>query len=51
MNVPTDRCLVTPSPIDPRSVKTAASIDPGIFVAPRVQGLPVRPAVGRSRGR
>jgi len=38
---PTDRCLVIPSPIDPRSLKVAASIDPGIFAEPRVQGLPV----------
>jgi hypothetical protein len=38
---PTDRCLVIPAPIDPRSLKVAASVDPGIFKEPRVQGLPV----------
>ncbi|MEA2630693.1 MAG: hypothetical protein QOE66_912 [Chloroflexota bacterium] len=41
---PTDRCLVIPAPIDPRSLKVAESVDPGIFKEPRVQGLPVRTA-------
>jgi hypothetical protein len=45
--VPTDRCLVVARPIDPRSLKVAASmsIDPGIFAEPKVQGLPVEPPV------
>jgi hypothetical protein len=47
----TDRSLVIARPIDPASLKVAASpsIDPGIFVTPRVQGLPVDPAVSRFR--
>jgi hypothetical protein len=45
---PTDRCLLIAPPIDPRSVRTAAStIDPGIFAEPRVQGLAIRPRVWR----
>jgi len=41
-DVATDRCLVVPSEVDPRSIKEAASIDPGIFKEPRVVGLPIR---------
>jgi len=46
---PTDRCLVNPPSIDPGSIKTAASIDPGIFAEPRVQGLPIRTSGWRPR--
>jgi hypothetical protein len=49
VGVPTDRCLVVAPPIDPRSLKVAASIDPGIFAAPRVQGLPIETARWRPR--
>jgi hypothetical protein len=47
----TDRNLVIARPIDPASLKVAASpsIDPGIFVAPRVQGLPIVPFVRGTR--
>jgi len=41
-DVSTDRCLITPSEVDPLSIKEAASIDPGIFKEPRVVGLPIR---------
>jgi hypothetical protein len=50
-NASTDRCLVVARPIDPRSLKVAASmsIDPSIFAAPRVQGLPIEPFVRGTR--
>jgi hypothetical protein len=50
MSGSTDRCLVVASgQNDPRFLVTAsAGIDPGIIKAPRVQGLPVRPARWRS---
>jgi hypothetical protein len=48
-SVPTDRCLVVAPSIDPRSLKVAESIDPGIFAAPRVQGLPIETARWRLR--
>jgi hypothetical protein len=49
----TDRSLIIASRNDPGSVKTAdKAIDPGIFVTPKVQGLPIQPprwVPGRSR--
>jgi hypothetical protein len=46
----TDRCLVAAPPtIDPDFVKTARAIDPGIYAAPRVLGLPVQTPAWRLR--
>jgi hypothetical protein len=46
----TDRCVVVAPPtIDPGFVKTAREIDPGIYAAPRVLGLPIPTPEWKSR--